>query len=188
MSVMVAQRSLFGGESAFFCRRCHRGLSNPKSIQAGMGPVCRGHNKNSNQEVEMDREFSDEYVNVPLTSMLFLGVGMNEHGNRLVKTNVPHLVIHHSPTGFEFGFGGSGPADLALNYCEWYLKHKGYKGERTQCWKGDCFSLAYVLHQDFKWNFIAGAPRDGGMISFEIIEAWFEENIIPDLKLLYGEV
>lgn len=25
---------------------------------------------------------------------------------------LPHLV-HHSPTGFEYGYGGSGPADLA---------------------------------------------------------------------------
>jgi hypothetical protein len=29
--------------------------------------------------------------------------------------NIPHSIIYHSPCGFEWGYGGSGPADLALN-------------------------------------------------------------------------
>lgn len=64
-------------------------------------------------------------------------------------TNVPHLVVEHSPSGFEWGYGGSGPADLALNVCQAYLMKIGYEGEKTQCFDGQCFSLAWVLHQDF---------------------------------------
>jgi hypothetical protein len=34
------------------------------------------------------------------------------------STNVPHLVTYHSPSGFAWGYGGSGPADLALTILE----------------------------------------------------------------------
>ncbi len=55
----------------------------------------------------------------------------------IVSTNVPHLGVHHSPSGFEFGYGGSGPADLALNVCQFYLNSIGYQGEKTNC----CFAI-----------------------------------------------
>jgi hypothetical protein len=29
--------------------------------------------------------------------------------------NVPRRHVHHSPTGWEWGYGGSGPSDFALN-------------------------------------------------------------------------
>jgi hypothetical protein len=32
-----------------------------------------------------------------------------------IHTNVPQRIVQHSPTGFAWGYGGSGPADLALN-------------------------------------------------------------------------
>ena len=46
---------------------------------------------------------------------------------------------NHSPSGFAWGYGGSGPAQLALAICadaygdEWALRH----------------------YQNFKWNFVA---------------------------------
>jgi hypothetical protein len=33
----------------------------------------------------------------------------------ILRCNIPQRHKHHSPTGFECGFAGSGPADLALN-------------------------------------------------------------------------
>ena len=54
-------------------------------------------------------------------------------------TNVPHLVVHHSPTGYEWGYGGSGPADLALNILEWQLRREGYRGDTIPCFEGRCF-------------------------------------------------
>ena len=56
-----------------------------------------------------------------------------------VFTNVPHIVTHHSPTGFEFGYGGSGPADLALNVCQAYLNMQDYRGRKSKCWDGECW-------------------------------------------------
>lgn len=37
----------------------------------------------------------------------------------VLSTNVPHLVVYYSPSGYEMGYVGNGPADLALNILEW---------------------------------------------------------------------
>ena len=31
------------------------------------------------------------------------------------KNNLPKHIVRHSPTGMTWGYGGSGPADLALS-------------------------------------------------------------------------
>lgn len=63
-------------------------------------------------------------------------------------------VIYHSPTGFEWGYGGSGPADLALSILADAL------GEHPTSQEiGEGTSLAWRQHQAFKWAMIAGAPK-----------------------------
>ncbi|MBE2188455.1 MAG: hypothetical protein IAE98_03225 [Candidatus Kapabacteria bacterium] len=71
-------------------------------------------------------------------------------------TNVPRRIIHHSPDGFEWGYGGSGPSDLALNILSLYVG-----GE-----------IAFQHHQTFKWIFLAKMPITGGIIRQEIIKTW----------------
>jgi hypothetical protein len=56
---------------------------------------------------------------------------------------------NHSPTGFEFGYGGSGPAQLALAIL-------------ADCC-GDELAVAY--HQPFKWAVIARLPGPGGSLT-----------------------
>jgi len=53
-------------------------------------------------------------------------------------------VYNHSPDGFEWGYGGSGPAQLALAL----LVH--------HCGK----NRALKYYQDFKWRFISILPKD----------------------------
>ena len=53
---------------------------------------------------------------------------------------------NHSPTGFECGYGGSGPAQLALALL-------------ADCLGDD--SLAVQLHQTFKWAVVSKLPREG---------------------------
>jgi len=114
-------------------------------------------------------EFADHGIDAPADVYL---LRRDESG---VGTNVPHLVTHHSPTGFEFGYGGSGPADLALNILEHSLHRLGYTGERETCWRGDCFTHAFVMHQAFKWEFIAGAPAEGDVIiTHAAVDAWIK--------------
>ena len=71
-----------------------------------------------------------------------------------IRANVPHI-IHHSPTGFQVGYGGSGPADLALSILEDHLKRTGYEGRRERTFQGTCFRAAFALHQQFKWDYVA---------------------------------
>lgn len=105
---------------------------------------------------------------IPLESGLKFGRG--EDGR--VWVNVPWLVKDHSPDGFEFGYGGSGPADLALNALQAFLQLLGYRGELTgPLWDGNkVYELAWRLHQQFKWDFIAAVghgPGSNGPIGFE---------------------
>lgn len=79
-----------------------------------------------------------------------------------VETNVPHQWIHHSPDGFEWGYGGSGPADLALNI----LLMAGL--DKNKSWR---------LHQDFKWKFIATMSHEGGILKKEEINKWIESHL-----------
>ena len=130
-------------------------------------------------------EFSDQFDGtIPFEHALVLKrkprpVSRDDEGQAV--TNVPHLVVHHSPDGYEFGYGGSGPADLALNICQLYLNMTGYDGQQSKCFDGICWSLAFALHQKFKSQFIASTPRTGRMIPFAEIDAWFKSKLTSDL-------
>ncbi len=84
-----------------------------------------------------------------------------------VETNVPHLCVSHSPSGYEWGYGGSGPADLALNICEYVLMKIGCKDEQQELFDGACFRLSWLIHQEFKWRIISPCPREGGVIPWD---------------------
>lgn len=189
---MALQQLAFGGVSRIsYCSRCKKPLSNPKSVDAGMGPICRGHG-DKDMETCKREDFADadvvgEYSDVFLEEALVLQRDGNDD-HAIVRTNVPHLVVHHSPNGFDFGYGGSGPADLALNVCQWYLNLIHYEGEKTQCFDGNCWSLAFVLHQEFKRTFIESAPHSGTVIAFGWIRDWFEKHITEELKSKYAAI
>lgn len=122
------------------------------------------------------REFTDVNLEQPIKQGIVL-----RRVNDTVYTNVPHLVVHHSPDGFEFGYGGSGPADLALNLCEEILDLQGYEGERMKCFDGKCFNLAWRIHQEAKRLFIATIDHDaGGTIEYETIAAWIARKVQED--------
>jgi len=119
-----------------------------------------------------DDEFHDHYLDLPVETH---GIVLQRDGGR-VSTNVPHLVTHHSPDGYEWGYGGSGPADLALNICELALIRLGYHGPRIDCYDGDCFELAWLLHQECKRRFVAPADRGGDVISWNDVYSWMAER------------
>lgn len=89
-----------------------------------------------------------------------------------IETNIPRRVVEHSPTGYEWGYGGSGPADLALNILEEALRALRHHGPRQECWRGDCYKLAWMLHQVFKWEFVATMPHEGGVIYWRVLCQW----------------
>jgi hypothetical protein len=146
-------------------------LSDPESLSRGVGPVCAG--KASETET-VTGFYGDDFIDdVPLKDALV----MRRTKDGRPQTNVPHLVVYHSPNGFEFGYGGSGPADLALNVVEAVLLEIGFQGPRAALRECSCFSLALELHQEFKWRFIAGAPREGDRHPFSVVRDWVASRI-----------
>jgi uncharacterized protein DUF6011/uncharacterized protein DUF6166 len=176
------------------CQRCHRPLTDPVSIRLGMGPECRGRSGRSSVDngLCVRDEFSDAFDNtIQFEQALVLKrqrrsdrpYDPNDPGQAV--TNVPHLVVHHSPDGYEFGYGGSGPSDLALNCCQLYLNMADYEGQQTKCYDGSCWSLAYALRHEFKSSFIASTPSSGRVIPFAEIDGWFKSKLTSDLLALY---
>ena len=172
------------------CVRCHKPLSDPNSVSAGMGPICAHAMIDRNSDVASREKFSDQFdTSIPFGKALVMERyprPVDRDANLEIEvggaiTNVPHLVVHHSPDGFEFGYGGSGPADLALNACQLYLNMVQYSGQKTKCYDGNCWTLAWILHQDFKREFIAGTNRKGAIIPFDTMASWFEANMTGQL-------
>lgn len=110
---------------------------------------------------------------------------INEHGiimrrgeDDTVITNVPHVAVHHSPDGYEFAFGGSGPSDLAMNIVAEIFRVEGWNGgEQVACYRGSVSERVWALHQPFKWEFIATAPRAGTVIPYETARNWLREKM-----------
>lgn len=176
------------------CSRCHRPLSDPKSVEAGMGEVCRGHSgkgeimTDETSKTDFTDQFDDDIPFGKAFVMRRAGKAGDADHRRNAVTNVPHLVVHHSPDGFEFGYGGSGAADLALNVCQLYLNLTQYKGRKTKCYDGNCWALAWRLHQDFKREFIANVNWvKGASIPFGKIDAWFTAQMTNELIDQYAD-
>jgi len=87
-------------------------------------------------------------ANIPIRTGVYSGI--RTEGCKVFRPDGTPLPLHlevydHSPTGFEWGFGGSGPAQLALAIL---VDHLGNVEE------------ARSLYQRFKWRVIAVLPRD----------------------------
>lgn len=80
-------------------------------------------------------------------------------------------VRNHSPNGFEWGYGGSGPAQLALALL---LDVAGNK------------ETALDYYQQFKWEVVGKMPDRGWVISSREIEDWLIKAIDTDVVNLNG--
>lgn len=72
------------------------------------------------------------------------------------ERDLVHAVVH-SPDGFAWGYGGSGPADLALSILADYFGERQEAGVRFSE-KG--IERAWRFHQAFKRHFVAAWPTD----------------------------
>lgn len=92
----------------------------------------------------------------------FRGLRVPATGEVVVRANGRELPLrldlwNHSPDGFEWGYGGSGPAQLAL---------------AMLCYIGVPDELAVRFHQDFKWDVIAKLDRDEWVVTVDQVKAW----------------
>jgi hypothetical protein len=82
------------------------------------------------------------------------------------------IVTYHSPDGIEWGYPGSGPADLALSILADYF---GETPEQVQAALKSLWaprSKAAALHQRFKAEFLANEQRDEWEIRADVVEVW----------------
>lgn len=82
------------------------------------------------------------------------------HNGKILSLDASLKVVNHSPTGFCWGYCGSGPAQLALAIM---LEHFG--GDKQ---------AALSMYQDFKFKVIAGLPMDS---DFELSDKQVEDAV-----------
>jgi hypothetical protein len=139
------------------CRKCGRALKNPKYIQIGIGPVCL---KKQNAEKAKSDKMDPGTTYLPYNDgddIVLKREGM--FGENKIM-NVRRTIVKHSPDGFEWGYGGSGPADLALNILAMFVPE----------------NRAQEIYQDFKFEFVAAIPKEGGIIKFAEIQKFIERK------------
>jgi hypothetical protein len=89
-----------------------------------------------------------------------LAFGFGRNCDDSPNCTVPRRFTYHSPDGFEWGYGGSGPSDLAWNLLSLFLG----KNE------------ASLHYQKFKRAFIEPMSHDGGVITKFQVLAWLSSE------------
>ncbi len=88
-------------------------------------------------------------------------------------------VVHHSPSGLSWGYGGSGPADTALSILADAL---GERPTRDQLYRGE--PLCWRWHQAFKWEIVAHFPlREGWQLPLTAVQAWIARRRAQEVPM-----
>ncbi len=147
------------------CRKCNRVLRTPKSVAAGIGPSC-ARKWDAQMQIPVKVEPFD-----PETRDIFF---RRIDGQPVFNIEQRH--VQHSPSGMEFGYTGSGPADFALNVMAIFLPLVEGAASVT-LYDGSQVSVsAYRLYQDFKQRFLSMA-QDAGRISGSSIQKWIDQEL-----------
>ena len=76
---------------------------------------------------------------------------------------------NHSPDGFAWGYGGSGPAQLALAILLEITKDKQF---------------ALKNYQDFKWDIICDLPMEEDFtLEEKIVSTWIAKRLIRNISM-----
>jgi hypothetical protein len=158
--------ALQGVNAKFKCRRCNRALKDPISVEAGIGPTC----------AKKELEGPTRHPVMPLDP--FDQETMDIMTRRKVHVpifNIGQVHRHHSPAGMEFAYGGSGPADFAINILALFVASEGEDG--VKLWDGSYVHPdVWSMHQEFKRDFIEPMSFYGGLIEGSTIRQWIDER------------
>lgn len=99
-------------------------------------------------------------------------VGQRDGFNAVVTVDGKPLDLRldlrsHSPTGFEWGYGGSGPAQLALAILAHHLRDD---------------QKALKLYQHFKWAIVVALAREGWAIDSDAIDRVLAGEVINNIN------
>lgn len=158
--------------ASLHCICCNRPLSVRESIERGLGPICASRQL---EEITGDNATGD-HVDIPFDPETMDIICRRDADG--LHFNIFQVFKHHSPSGFEIGYGGSGPADFALNIMALFTNHLNEPRD-VKLWDGKKISsLAWNLHQRFKFQFVATLSREGGTIKGDDIRRWVENEIL----------
>src|SRR6185369_13788553 len=125
----------------------------------GMGPICAGKGRVNSMNADA---FDDPDTMLQgVGTLQDTGLVCLRRADGTPSTNVLLSVCYHSDR-FEWGYNGSGPAELALNVLAALMPMKD-KSVSPDAWR---------LHNDFCAEFIAVLPHDGGTIPIDRINEW----------------
>lgn len=154
------------------CTRCGRRLKSPESMEAGYGPSCyrKLFGKSLPRQAvggtggsHSNHLAAKQSEPVGAVGPLFLNdIVCSRSPDGSAKVNIQQRIVCHSPDGFEWGYSGSGPSDLALNILSMFIGQEAAE-------RGD-------LYQQFREHFITPMPRVGGTIKKEAILNWIAEQ------------
>ncbi len=140
-----------GSRELGYCPDCRLGLAAP-------GRLCGDCTERHAEQVANYQPSED-------ADTRYLGYGggdvalYRDAGVKMIGLD-PRTLCRHSPTGLEWGYGGSGPADLALNAL--------YQMTGS-------LATAFRHYQAFKFRFVAGIDEEGGVIRRTEVDAWLQE-------------
>lgn len=101
----------------------------------------------------------------PVESSLDVRVIMTRAG-KVERLSARTDLVNHSPSGFECGYAGSGPAQLALAILAHHFRTEHVLGQK----ESDERAIRY--HQQFKVDVVARLPREGWILTdVEVFEA-----------------
>lgn len=161
--------------ASFFCVCCGRHLTVATSIERGLGPICAGRQY-------ADAESSDagsDKVDIPFDPKTKDIICRRDQDGTL-HFNIYQVFKHHSPTGMNWGYGGSGPADFCLNIIALFtMTGENSEPREVQLWDGHKITrTTWNLYQAFKRSSLfGGLPHEGGTIKGEAIRQWVNEEI-----------
>lgn len=164
--------SLPGVPAMTKCRRCKRTLTDPASISAGIGPYCA-----KMEALALEAKRAPKAAILDPFDSFRMDITMRRDKEGLPIFNIEQVHRHHSPTGMEYGYGGSGPADLALNILARFSIAVGRLDDVKLNDGSYVTAQAWNLHQQFKREFIENAPYRGiTAITGERIRTWLTQN------------
>ena len=136
------------------CRRCNRVIKKEPFASMGIGKVCYNKEQPGSKN-KSDNDLIFDYVPGH-------NIWISRHPDTgYITTNVQRKEYRHSPTGFNFGYAGSGTSDLALNICLMFIG------------KAD----ADRVYQTFKHEFCTNPGKDGELeIQLSDIINFFTKN------------
>jgi hypothetical protein len=120
------------------------------------------------------------------SDVLVEGVTCRREPDGTRSCSIPQRHVHYAPTGFDWSFGGSGPADLALNVLALVFP---LAPDATGVALRDGLSVseaAWELHQEFKYDLIATLPHSGGHITARMIRDWIATHPVVRADPLFS--